>query len=140
MTASNRAAPEAGFTLLEIIIVIVLMAIAVVGVGSMQRSLFSGESSIADVQARSRLLAECGEQIWAIRRRAQDGYAQITDSTLNLYGTNKCGSVTTFPTYAIPTVGATTYTGLACPAGAACQQVQISQGSMTPLTVLMIDY
>jgi prepilin-type N-terminal cleavage/methylation domain-containing protein len=141
MTCSTGVRPgQRGFTLLEIVVVLVLLAVCSVGIGAMQSNLFRNESSVADVQARTRLVAECGEQVWGVRRRSEDGYAEVTDSTLARFGAQNCGGLPSFSGQATPTVSITPYSGTACPTGTACRQLQISQGSLTPLTLLVIDY
>jgi prepilin-type N-terminal cleavage/methylation domain-containing protein len=129
-----------GFTLLEVLVVVVLLGAAAVGVGSMQSNLFRSEAALADAQARAQLVAECGEQVWGVRRRSANGYAEVTDSTLANFGTQKCGNLPAFASYAIPTVSISAYPGSACPVGTTCSQLQITQGGLTPVTLLLIDY
>ena len=61
-----------GFTLVELIMVIVLLGIAGVGISSMQGSLFTGAASVKDMQIRVPIMLECAEQVLATRRFGQD--------------------------------------------------------------------
>ena len=128
-----------GFTLVELIMVIVMLGIAGVGISSMQGSLFTGAASVKDMQVRTPLMLECAEQVLAVRRFTEDGYAAVNATA---FGANLCGSgFTTLSGYTIPSVTITDpYTGAACPTGSSCKLVTISQNGMTPLTLMLMDY
>jgi prepilin-type N-terminal cleavage/methylation domain-containing protein len=127
-----------GFTLVEMIMVIVLLGIAGVGISSMQGSLFTGAASVKDMQVRVPMMLECAEQVLAVRRFTEDGYAAVNATA---FGTNLCGGATVPAGYSIPTVTITEgYTGPACPTGSTCKLVAITQNGMTPLTLMLMDY
>jgi len=127
-----------GFTLIETIMVLVLLAIAAVGISSVQGNIFARQSSVKDLQVRTRLLMECAEQILAVRRHMEDGYEQVATTS---FGTNLCGGVPVLAGYSIPSVTITDpYSGAACPTGSSCKLVSITQAGMTPVTVMVADY
>ncbi|ROZ68594.1 type II secretion system protein [Ramlibacter sp. WS9] len=130
-----------GFTLIECIIVIVVLAIAGTGIAAMQGNIFDGQSSVKDLQIRIRLMEECAEQVLAVRRFTVDeSYAAVSNGS---FGTNLCGGLTAPAQagYAIPTVSITEgYTGTACPTNGTCKLVTITQNGMTPLTLMLADY
>jgi prepilin-type N-terminal cleavage/methylation domain-containing protein len=136
----THAGHSQGFTLVEMIMVVVMLGIAGVGISSMQGSLFTGAASVKDMQVRTPLMLECAEQVLAVRRFTEDGYAAVNSTA---FGTNLCGSgFTTLDGYAIPSVTITdvdTTTNAACP-NSSCKLVVISQNGMTPLTLLLVDY
>jgi prepilin-type N-terminal cleavage/methylation domain-containing protein len=141
---------QRGFTLVESLIVIVVLAIAGVVIGSMQGKIFSGQASVKDLQVRSRLMQECAEQVLGVRHFTQDGYVAVTAAA---FGTNYCGrtfdatgnlvngGITALTGYTVPSVTLTDpYTGAACPDGRTCMLVSITQNDMTPLTLMLVNY
>lgn len=127
-----------GFTLVELIMVIVLLGIAGVGISSMQGSLFTGAASVKDMQIRVPIMLECAEQVLAVRRFTEDGYAAVNTTT---FTTSLCGGAGAASGYSIPTVTITElYSGAACPTNSICKLVAISQNGMTPLTLMLVDY
>jgi prepilin-type N-terminal cleavage/methylation domain-containing protein len=128
-----------GFTLVEMIMVIVLLAIAGAGISSLQGNLFTGASSVKDMQVRTPIMLECAEQVLAVRRFTEDGYAAVNTAA---FGTNLCGGMTAPSGYTVPSVTITEgYTGPACPSGSSnCKLVVISQNGMTPLTLMLMDF
>lgn len=139
MKAPSHSRPHlsAGFTLIECIIVIVVLAIASIGIGSLHATIFDGQSSLQDIQVRTRLMEECAENVLATRRHTTEGYAAVSTAA---FGTNLCGGVTALTGYAIPTVTFTDpYTGTACPADHSCKLAVITHSGLTPLTVMLVD-
>ena len=128
-----RASRSRGFTLVETILVIVLLAVVAVGITSIQGTLFSGVATVKGLQVRTALMMECAEQVLAVRRI--NGYAAANTTT------NACGGLTTFAGYTVPSVTFTDpYTGTGCPTNGICKLVSITQSGMTPLTLLLVDY
>jgi prepilin-type N-terminal cleavage/methylation domain-containing protein len=137
----SRPAPlqgSRGFTLLETVAAMILLAIAAVAIGRMQGSLFSNRASVNTLQEAARLQSECADLVVGVA--TNDGYDQVsTDSTR--FGTNKCDTLAAYGSYTVPTVSFTDpYSGAACPTGGTCKLVTITQGSLTPLTLLLVDY
>lgn len=138
MKRFDSRARSGGFTLIEVLIVVVLLGVSAVGIGSMQGRIFKGQTGMKDLQVGTRLMQECAEQVLGVRRFTAGGYAAVTDSN---FGTNLCGGVTAAPGYTIPSVSFTDpYTGASCPAGRACKLVAITQNGITPLTLMLVDY
>ena len=127
-----------GFTLVETIMVLILLAIAGAGIASMQGSILRGQSSVKDLQIGTRLMQECAEQLLAVRRFTIDGYVAITTSN---FGSNTCGGVTALSGYTLPSVTFTDpYTGADCPTGRPCKLASITQQGLPQLTLLLVDY
>lgn len=126
-----------GFTLVETLIVVVLLAIAAVGVGAMQGRIFSNQSAIKDLQVGARLMQECAEQVLAVRRHTPDGYAALETG----FGANSCGGVNALAGFSVPTVTFTDpYAGAGCPVNGICKLATITQNGITPVTLLLVDY
>lgn len=81
-----------GFTLLELLMVMVLLGVAAVAIASLSAHLFSGQSASRDLVVGTQLLQECAEQVLAVRRNK--GYTAVTTSAcsgLNLSPDNLGG-------------------------------------------------
>ena len=139
MTLNTRCRNQ-GFTLMEMIIVIVVLAVASIGIASMHGNIFSGQDSVKDLQVRTRLMEECAEQVLAVRDHNTGGYGYDAVSTPTRFGTNLCDGVPALGSYSIPTVTSDTSALATCPTGTLCKTISISQGGMTPLVLLMVDY
>ena len=128
-------AHSSGFTLVESIIVLVVLAIAAVAIVSLQGHIFTGQSGNKDLQVGVQLLQECAEQVLAVRR--QSGYAAVT--------TNTCSTLGNSGGFGAPSVTVTAdNAGAACPSGGTCNKVVItlSKGgaSLTPVTLELVSY
>lgn len=132
-----------GFTLVEAIVVIVVLAITGMAIVSMQTRIFSGQTSVKDLQVGTRLMQECAEQVLATRRFGQEGYKLVTSDTSvtsNPFDATACGGVAPLAGYSVPAVSYTDpYTGAGCPTPT-CKLVTITQGGLTPLTLMLVDY
>jgi prepilin-type N-terminal cleavage/methylation domain-containing protein len=126
-----------GFTLVEVLMVIVIVGAAAAGIAGMQGSLFQNRASVEDMQVRTSLMQACAEQVLAIRRYAPDGY-DFVDTSLGSFA--NCGGLTAFGGYAVPSVTVVTFAGAACPTNGICKTVTISQGGMAALTLMLVDY
>jgi prepilin-type N-terminal cleavage/methylation domain-containing protein len=133
-----------GFTLMECIIVIVILAIAAVGISSIQARIYNGQSSIKNLQVGTQLMQECAEQAlgtrlfntnWYEAAFDQDGSGHTTS-----FGTNLCNGVPALTGYTIPTVTIADQTGSICPADAICKSVSITQGGLSAVTVLLVGF
>jgi len=124
-----------GFSLIEMIIVIVVLSIGAVALLSMQGQVVRGQADDNDIQTGAQLLQECGEQILATRRRGT-GYDSIVIST-------DCYLLAGLGGFTAPSVDVTPYTGTGCPAGATCKLavISVSKGGATLTSRLMVvDY
>jgi prepilin-type N-terminal cleavage/methylation domain-containing protein len=129
---------ERGFTLIEIIVAMVVMAITAVAVVAMQGRMFQGSDSVKDMQVGSRLMLECAEHVLATRRHAAEGYSLVVDGAN--FGAAKCGDLVALGGYAVPSVGIVTITGSECPSGYECKRVTITHSGLANITLMLVDY
>ena len=126
-----RPATWKGFTLVESIIVLVILAIAAAAIASLQGSIFYGQSDSKDRQVGVQLIQACAEQVLAVRR--QSGYTAVNANT--------CSTLGSFGAYSASTLTITDpYSGTGCPSGGVCKLVSVTQGGLTPLTLLLVSY
>lgn len=84
MNMKPLAAPKAlGFTLIEAVIVIVLLAIAATSVIRMNGSLFLRASDINNIQQNTQLLQACVDKIIGIRKVAYTGLQAASCSDIS---------------------------------------------------------
>ena len=123
----------AGFTLLELVAVIIIISVGLAGLASMfgesGRALVIGE----DVQTAAQYGQECAERFMAVRRDLGFNHASIATG---LCGTNPAGFTRT-------AVVPATYTGTttsACPDTATCRDITIttSKGAVSSVITLML--
>ncbi len=108
-----------GFSLVEMIMILVLMGIASVPLMTMFGRSVGGQESDVAIQTAAQLVQACGEQVLGIRRRETSGY--------DLIATTSCSGLTAPAGYSLAALTVTDpYTGGACPAGATCKRVQIT--------------
>lgn len=127
-----------GFTLIETLIVMVVLGIAAVTIASLTGNLFVGQAANRDMVVGTQLMQECAEKILALRRSSGfDAPALDSTSTANAY----C-SVTGVTTPVVTLTKGSSPSIPACPSTAAdsCKLVSISQGGMTPIVLLLVDY
>lgn len=128
-----------GFTLVESLIVIVVLALAGSAIVALQANLFSRQTSVSDVQVRTQLQLECAEQILATRKYMSDGYETI--GTTYTTTPSACSGITALSGYSVPSVAVNTaYSGSACPLSGNCTQVTITQTGASPITFLLVDF
>lgn len=138
-------ARSSGFTLVESIIVLVVLAIAAAAIVSLQGNIFYGQSDNKDLQVGVQLMQECAEQILAIRQKnsQNNGYSDssLTDRTA---ATSNCSGMTVTGYSAAKvtiTSGNSSTTGMAaCPTstGTNCKLVSITEGGLTPVTLMLV--
>jgi prepilin-type N-terminal cleavage/methylation domain-containing protein len=130
---------DEGFTLLEMIIVIVILGIAAAAVVGMVAHVGSRQSENSDLQVGTQLIQECAENIVSQHRR-DDNFFNVTSGT----GSPNCYSLTAYGGFNTPVVTANAYTGAACPSGATCKELSIAltKGGDTfnPVSVMLIYY
>ena len=134
-------AHSSGFTLVESIIVLVVLAIAAVAIVSLQGNIFTGQSDNKDLQVGVQLMQECAEQILAIRQKNGYSDSSLTDRSA---ATSNCSGMTVTG-YSAATVtitsGNSSTTGMAaCPTstGTDCKLVSITEGGLTPVTLMLV--
>ncbi|MBI2752901.1 MAG: hypothetical protein HYX46_05235 [Betaproteobacteria bacterium] len=111
---------------------LVVLSIAATAIISLQSNILYGQSSNKDIQVGVQLMQECTEQILAIKRAK--GYDFVTAANINCSGM-------TIGSYSAPTfnIGASfTGTGNECPLNATCKLVSVTQGGLTPITLLLV--
>jgi prepilin-type N-terminal cleavage/methylation domain-containing protein len=138
MTGNIRRQWRGGFTLIECIMVIVVLAIAGAAIARINGGLFSGSAVADELQVRTGMALECMEQILNVQR--QDGFDEISNATrFNTGGGGVyCDNITaqtgaTPPAVTVPTA---VYTGAACPSGAQCRLVTINSGPSIQLMLV----
>lgn len=123
-----------GFTLIELIMVILLLSISSVGLITLFGQLGGSIAINSDIQTATQLAQECGEHILSARRRF--GY--------DLGGIRDCSALSAFNGFGPAAVSITDpYSGSACPAGAACKLVAINasyDSGAASASLLVVDY
>jgi prepilin-type N-terminal cleavage/methylation domain-containing protein len=131
---------SAGFTLIELVIVIVILTVGVVGIGSafvyMSRSLGLNE----DLQRSWQIAQECAEHVLAQAREPRGSYASVPVGSPS----TACNSVPAVAGYT-RTVNVTNMAAgsALCSAGWNCKQINISvtRGSITStLNFMVVNY
>ena len=140
--------PARGFTLLEMVIVIVLMGIAASAVVRMVSQVTAGTSENSTLQVGGQLLQECGEWILANHRRDKNFYTDV----LTVGTSSNCFSgPSAYSGFSTPSVTVTDISGDAtyCPTavgGAAgeCKQavVTLTSGStsLNSMSIVVVKY
>jgi len=136
-----RTAVAAGFTLLEVIIVMVIIGIAATAVLTMVANLSNRQTDNSDLQVGAQLLQECGEYIVAQHRRDKTFYVSQLASSATCFGLSSFGG------FGQPNVVVTAMTAGSdgCPASPAeCKLVTItvtkSGTSLNPLNIMLVKY
>lgn len=137
---------QRGFTLIEMIAVVVLLGIAAATIISMQGNILNPQRSVdlTTAQVYSRLQQACAEQVLLVER--QDGIDQVTNVSVTnggsgRFGTNNCDALVAYGSNPIPSVTVNdNYTGSACPTGVTCKLVTVQEGSLPPLVFMLADY
>ena len=123
-----------GFTLIELVMVIVLLSISTAGLVTLFGQLTNSLSINNDIQTAAQLAQECAEHLLAARRRA--GY--------DLGGVSDCSALPALNGFGPPAVTVSDpYAGSACPVGANCKLLSIQaaySGGAATVTLVMADY
>lgn len=114
----------------------VVLAIASVAIISLQGNIFKGRDDNTKIQVGLQLMQECAEQILATRRTS--GFSAV--DAASCAGMAVTGYAA--PTFQITAGNSTTAGMAACPlsSGSNCKLVSITQGSLTPITLLLVNY
>lgn len=116
-----------GFTLLELVAVLVMTSVAMLGMAKLWGNANRGLAQAGDSQALSRLAQDCAERIIQTRRDYGFGSALINSVICD---PAPASFIRTVSVPASPTTGSA---GTACPVGAACRNivVEVCAGSGT---------
>lgn len=133
----NRFATETGFTLVELIVVIVLLSIAAAGIVSLNANIFSGQDSNETLEVGAQLLQECAEKVLAA------GYTPspscLDDATASALPQGFSAPVPTVTHTILPA----TSTRYGCPSGGTCVTVDVTvtkgSSTLTPITLLLVQ-
>lgn len=130
-----------GFTLVETIIVLVVVAIAAAGITVMTGNIFSSQEDNKTLQVGLKNAQECAEHIVAMRRRASTNFSSFTPSC-------PMSAVTGFVTPDISFKRQSDTGGPTCPPGTtACMLITISPRAsvggggtdeLTPIFLLLV--
>jgi len=124
-----------GFTLVESIIVLVVLAIAAAAISTMSGGIFKGQDENKDLQIGMQLMQECAEQVLANHRAATATPAPTPD----------CSNLATYAGITLPSPFPATaaFAGTACPTGKTCKLVTISVtaggSNLTPINLMLVD-
>lgn len=128
-----------GFTLVELLIVMVVLGIAAVTIASLSANLFRGQTESRALAVGTPLMQECAELLLA-KGRADFADADLASSTA---ATTACGTISQSG-YSAPvvtvTAGHSSTSGLsACPfsSGSDCKRVSVSQDGLAPLVFML---
>ena len=128
-----------GFTLIELIVVMVVLAIGAIAAMHMAANAGMHQTSNRDLQVGTQLLQECAEYILAQHRRDEAWFGATLATSGNCYG------MTSFQGFNAPSVTVTDHTGLSgCATGGTCKLVTItlskSGATLNPVSMILSDY
>ena len=147
---SCRYAASKGFTLVESIMVLVVLAIAAAGIATLSGNIFNSQADNKTLQVGMQLMQECAEHVLATRRVA--GYpttppicTSLPDPTALGFSKPfvKSSTETTTGTFGIGTTGCLLGGSCGCPTNGTCTLVTITVsptggGEITPLALLLV--
>jgi len=121
-----------GFSLLELVIIIVILGIAAVAILSMFGQAAHSLAINENIQTAAQAGQSCSEHILATKRRYTFGFSLI-DSAI-------CDALPTPPGLTRSVTVTDPYTGSACPGGTACMEVHIviSQAAKTLVDISLL--
>ena len=126
---------HSGFTLVELLMVIVFIAIAVAGIGGMFSTSTAALITTTDEQRIAQFIQECGELVLGTRRDL--GFTAVTSSSPTCSGTPASGFTRSMSGNGVIT------TSSPCPTGANCQSITItvSKGALSSsATIMLVEY
>ena len=125
-----------GFTLIELVLVMVVISVGLVGLASLFGNTLNGLTTNETVQQAAQYAQECAERVIATRRDLGFDSASIT-TTMCDPSPNGFARAVTVPA---------TYTGTstsACPNGATCRDIGITvtkSGLSSSITIMLVSY
>lgn len=144
-----KAHRQPGFTLIELVIVMIIISVGLVGLISLFGNTSTSLSTNETVQQATQYAQECAEKLISTRR--SNGFTQFTANGSFSCGSNPSG-FTRLPNDGAPDTGGT-YTGAAgtcnsntpcpCPVGVLCRDIPITVTSGTlssSITVMLVNY
>lgn len=141
---TQRPAADRGFTLVETVITMVVLAIASVAIISLQGNIFNGQSGGRKMEIGAQLMQGCAEQMLATRRAIGYGATALAPGSPAAAATASCSGLA-IGSYAAPVVTITagnsaTITGCPSAAASSCKLVSITQGGLTPVSLMLSSY
>ena len=133
---------QAGFTLIEIVVIILILGIASAAVIKMVGQVASGGTDNQTLQVGSTLLQECAEWVVANHRRDKSFY----DSVLIVGTSTNCFSgPSSYGGFDQPIVTITDISGTSsCPSGSSCKQavfsISNSGTALNPINLIVVKY
>lgn len=128
-----------GFSLIELIIVIVVVSIAAVVLLQLFTGVAESLASNEDIQTASQLAQECGEHVMAVRRDPKTGFAAVTNSVCDVLPAPLPGF-----TRAVAVTDLTASPPCTVTAAGTCKQVVVSiaKAGIAPaaVTLMVINY
>lgn len=125
---------ERGFTLIELVIIITVLAIALTGLITVFAPVVRSGDSVSGIDIGAQVASQCAEHVLGQRQR------NVTVGFTG-YNGNTCGGLG-FGGFAVSDTAAA-FTGGVCPPGANCKDVTITAaGPMATrtLNLLLVDY
>lgn len=144
MKNTNTRQKSKGFTLIELIITMVIMAIGAVAVTSMVSNIFKNRQSKRDTSVNTQLAQECAELVLA---QSRANYANIATTdcsavTLTGYASPTLLAVTSGSASSSASSNWSTTDWAACPYsnGSNCTLLKISSGGQSRVALLLVSH
>jgi len=131
-----------GFTLIELVITIVVVAIAAVAIGSAFAYMTRSQVLSSDLQRASQIAQECAEHIVGLRRKP-GSYAGVVPVALNSTICNGLPAITAGFTRTVDVVDVAGAGASFCAAGWTCRRIVITaqRGSaLVRLNFMLVNY
>ena len=131
-----RRRPQSGFTLFETILSIGILALAAVGMMTLQGGIFTAQTAARDLVTGTELQQACAERLLGVRR--QSGYASVTNTLCATVG--NVGGFGLAAVALSSTNGITTSTASPCSLNTCTATITIakSSGPAAPLPALTL--
>lgn len=134
---------EKGFTLMELLVSMVVLATLATAIIALNGGLFNRDSDIRNLQSGAELLQACSETVLSTRRSSSTKFNTNFSAICSDLGGNGFKA----PVVTVTTTPPSSGTNDACPTGESCKWAVISiqkSGSlvdaMLPVTVRLMDY
>ena len=131
------ARTASGFTLIELILVLLIVTIGLAGLASMFSNNSRAITIAEDTQQAAQYAQECAERVLAVRRN--QGFVSVNENVCDSMSLTSTGFTRNVAISAAYPGGATA----ACPESATCRDVSVtvSKGaSSSALTLMLVDY